>query len=702
MRNTITKKAQVDSMELAEKKQLAGGETVYPRMDKLKELIPALEEDSKLQRLMNKPNFGRLYAYELEKLNQTQQTKSTTSIDGEWIKFPQGSDHMLLVKAIEDHATGWCTANSSMAEDQLDKGDFHIFFSRDSQGQATIPRIAICMTGEIIAEVRGIAADQNMEAACVDIVAEKLETIPGGHEYQKNIESSKKLDLLEEKIAAGLELDQVDLKFLYEIDGPIAGFGQSDDSRINQIRKTRDVKRDLALVDNLERGEVALSLLDIKPDTRIYYNLASLDADPDANGDKGFRYSRNQYSEGLFKQQIQLNNIFARVNAGERLTADDLLLIYEINGPVVSLGIDPELENPQTIIERYPEIFERRNFLADMFEIKSAYPDLITKIDELMMDHYGELDIGHTESEDILAKLSKKESAGYIYTDSLQIEKLSPGDIFTDLLALEDLEIQGVLHLLGLQYDFDLAAGLIVQDRLDASGSCIQAIGPRTQVSGILDLSSSSIKSLPADIEVSTIDISGSKITELPAGLKLSTLIVRESQIKELPLDIEIKESIFLDPHLYLTEIAREDSPLRNIPRIEMTGDLDLRSAPKPFLPKIVLAIYIEGDLDLTDVGITELPQDSIEVENGSIYLSGNPVSQLPKTIIVGQDLALDYTQITELPENLEVPGDLNLEGTPISILPKGLKVGGDLYIGDTLITDLPDDLEVAGEIIRE
>ena len=64
---------------------------------------------------------------------------------------PQGSDHMKLVKSLEGKDTGWCTAGASTAKTQLEGGDFYLYYSYDSEGNPTIPRIAIRME-EIILE----------------------------------------------------------------------------------------------------------------------------------------------------------------------------------------------------------------------------------------------------------------------------------------------------------------------------------------------------------------------------------------------------------------------------------------------------------------------------------------------------------------------------------------------------------------------
>jgi hypothetical protein len=76
--------------------------------------------------------------------------------------------------------------------------------------------------------------------------------------------------------------------------------------------------------------------------------------------------------------------------------------------------------------------------------------------------------------------------------------------------------------------------------------------------------------------------------------------------------------------------------------------------------------LNVKGDLILTDINITSLPE-GLKVEG---------------------TLELDETIIKSLPEGLEVGGNLDLSGSLINSLPKGLKVGGKLYIYRTPISE--------------
>lgn len=64
--------------------------------------------------------------------------------------------------------------------------------------------------------------------------------------------------------------------------------------------------------------------------------------------------------------------------------------------------------------------------------------------------------------------------------------------------------------------------------------------------------------------------------------------------------------------------------------------------------------------------------------------------------------LYLRGTNITALPDGLQVGGNLDLEGTNITALPSGLVVAYNFYIRDTGISALPDDLTIGGEIYTD
>ena len=80
--------------------------------------------------------------------------------------------------------------------------------------------------------------------------------------------------------------------------------------------------------------------------------------------------------------------------------------------------------------------------------------------------------------------------------------------------------------------------------------------------------------------------------------------------------------------------------------------------------------------------------------DDGSLYLSGTPITSLPDNLTVGGWLDLSGTQITSLPDNLTVGGWLLLRGTQITSLPENLTVGGSLDIRGTPIESKKEELK--------
>ncbi len=76
-----------------------------------------LEEQKKFAKLLEGENFAKLYAWAVEKVIPTSRELLTIT-EGKWVRYAQGSDYTPLVKSIQPHGTGWCTAGESTAESQ--------------------------------------------------------------------------------------------------------------------------------------------------------------------------------------------------------------------------------------------------------------------------------------------------------------------------------------------------------------------------------------------------------------------------------------------------------------------------------------------------------------------------------------------------------------------------------------------------------
>ena len=99
------------------------------------------------QKILNKEDFGRLYALALESMSEFSE-KGLENINREWVKYNQGDNAQELFDSIQGYPLEWCTAGSfDTAQSQLGNGDFYVFYSEDSGGKNKIPRVAIRMNG---------------------------------------------------------------------------------------------------------------------------------------------------------------------------------------------------------------------------------------------------------------------------------------------------------------------------------------------------------------------------------------------------------------------------------------------------------------------------------------------------------------------------------------------------------------------------
>lgn len=223
----------------------------------------------KFQKDLKTENFAKLYAWANEQIRPIPEHLLPVT-EGTWVRYRQDSDHKPLVASIRGKGTGWCTAGESYAINQLKDGDFHIFYSNDDNGNAVNPRIAIRMEGDQIAEVRGIAAKQNLDPYMGSVLETKLDEFPDKDKYLKKEADMKKLTEIDNKVKAGGELGRDELRFLYEFDSLIGGFGNEADPRIKELRDGRDSEADMPIVFECEPSQIARKPREINEHTKAY------------------------------------------------------------------------------------------------------------------------------------------------------------------------------------------------------------------------------------------------------------------------------------------------------------------------------------------------------------------------------------------------------------------------------------------------
>ena len=229
-------------------------------------------------------NFARAYAADYAAV--TGEVRPLDVTTGEWIVFKRGGDPEALVEALRGMNTGWCTAGIETARAHLRDGDFHVYISHDASGRPRVPRLAIRHEDERIAEVRGVGAQQNIDAAmaATDVLAERLRAAgPEGERYLRAERDMRRLTSIERRLAEGVEPSAEDLLFLYEVDAPIFGFGYQKDPRLANILNERDPRRDLvkALAGRYGADEISISGTDaVRPGVKFHYGTLHLEDRP--------------------------------------------------------------------------------------------------------------------------------------------------------------------------------------------------------------------------------------------------------------------------------------------------------------------------------------------------------------------------------------------------------------------------------------
>ncbi len=224
------------------------------------------EKRSLLTTLIEKKDFIKLYTFaQIE----TAGALNRESIEGEWVKYGQGSDHHILEHALRGKGTGWCTAEGS-AYAHLEGGDFYVYFTRGTHGTYSEPRIAIRMEGDTVAEVRGVNHRQELEPALVEVAQKQYQTLPGGDQFDKKSADMKWVTALVAKQEKGQPFTREDLRFLYELDAPIEGFGYERDPRIEELRNQRNQAEDLPTIFECSKEQIAYDIKDVTSDTKAY------------------------------------------------------------------------------------------------------------------------------------------------------------------------------------------------------------------------------------------------------------------------------------------------------------------------------------------------------------------------------------------------------------------------------------------------
>ena len=335
------------------------------------------EEQKQFEKLLQSENFAKLYAWAMEKVTPADE-QGLSNTQGKWIKYVQGSNHIPLVHSLQGHGTGWCTAGESTAASQIQGGDFYVYYSNDQEGNSTIPRVAIRMEGGNIAEVRGIAPDQNLDPFVAPIVEKKLEEFSDGKLYLQKVADMKHLTNIDYKIQKGEALNRSDLRFLYEIDNSIQGFGYSRDPRIQEMRSKRNREEDMQVIFDCGSSQIARSIQDIKADTKAYVGALT-----PGIFDRLQKYNIEHVYTSFPEGKIQRNNVEIGTKSKEQLLEE-----LRQKNTYVSTSAEEMIRNPSFTIRETPQLLPTvRLKVRDLgFQSTATTDQIYTKASELGLD----------------------------------------------------------------------------------------------------------------------------------------------------------------------------------------------------------------------------------------------------------------------------------------------------------------------------
>jgi len=243
-------------------------EEVNNSSEKLKEMVA------------NNTSFGKMYAEAIQELDKSSEgEKNWEETEGEWRTFKRGSEPSIMQDTLANKRSNLCIGNGmTHAISYLNNGDMHIYYSKDNRGNYTTPRIAISVQNDSVWEVRGTYnKNEDIDPYINDILNEKLADLPQGEKYQKKSTDMKKLTEIDNMVKSGQELGKEDLRFLYEIDNTIEGFGYQRDPRIAEILQSRNPKEDAPIVFDCQPSEIAWDVNEVNENTKAYIGQWSVD-----------------------------------------------------------------------------------------------------------------------------------------------------------------------------------------------------------------------------------------------------------------------------------------------------------------------------------------------------------------------------------------------------------------------------------------
>ena len=207
-----------------------------------------------------------------------------------------------------------------------------------------------------------------------------------------------------------------------------------------------------------------------------------------------------------------------------------------------------------------------------------------------------------------------------------------------------NVRIRGDLNLNGTRLH-KLPADLRVGGNISLVGSRVVAIPHNLTIKQSLLLARTHIRELPAGLRVpGVLDLGDTPIETLPKGLFVGDLNIQSSNIQALPADIKVT-----------AQLRANASAIKEIPSSAYLGGyIDLSSTGLKGLPE---KFTVNGKLDLAYARIEELPEGL--TVRGDLDLRSSHVRHLPKNLRVEGDLKLQRSRVTAIPDDAYIGGNV-------------------------------------------
>ena len=213
------------------------------------------ERNIALEDIVRSGNFVSIYsAIERDIAPIVEPPENSEDVRGDWVIYGIGREDDIAIAA---RGTGWCIASSSVAKHYLEYGSselgdgdglsslkskFYLFHLKDPSTEGRLFKNAVAsirlgLDGQV-AEISGLERGQALSDSLVDIVSEKVKTLPGGEKYLDAFADKRELTRLDHKMQKGEDLTREELEFIYEVNREIHTLDTYDsyDPRIDDLR----------------------------------------------------------------------------------------------------------------------------------------------------------------------------------------------------------------------------------------------------------------------------------------------------------------------------------------------------------------------------------------------------------------------------------------------------------------------------------